>query len=154
MDKQYYIPEIEELFIGYECDVKDTDNNWHHCRAGKKITKTDIGINHLLSISQLGIRTKTLTKEDIESEGWKFQEIIKGTFGIQKYSHANNKIQGCDFDTWYTLKADFGYKEPNISIYTENVGGMIYTKSTECIFRGKCKSINELRKITQWLEIK
>ena len=162
MENKYYTPLIEELHVGYICEwlqmknkseleldgvVKDTWQKYDYKFQGLSYR----GFKEL--IKEKSIRTKYLDKEDIESFGWEFKELIKGTFGIQKYSMANTKIQGCDFDTWYNLHADFGYKEPSISIYTEFRGGMIYTESTSCIFKGTIKSINELKLIMKWLNI-
>lgn len=149
--KKYYTPEKEDFYYGYLYE--------HQCDEDKErwiqiISNGDVE-NELVKQPLLEgmIRTKFLDISDIESLGWKFQEIIKGSFRIEKYSISNTKIQGCDFDTWYTLQVDFRYKEPAIRIYTEFRGGMIYTESSTCIYNGKCKSINEFKKIIQWLEI-
>lgn len=108
----------------------------------------------LMLLKDKRLRTKYLDKNDIESFGWKFKEVIAGTFGIHKFSAENKQTQGADFDTWYSLHADFGYKYPRIKIYTEFRGGMVYTESTTCIFNGECKSINELKIIHRLLQIK
>ncbi len=156
-ENKYFTPEITDFYLGYQYEYQPWDwknkkylDKWVNgvYRKEKSLHKIEekyIVTGHL--------RTKYLSKEDIEAEGWKFEEVIPGTFGIQKFSIKNNKIKGADFKTWFTLKFDGNYKFKYLQIYNEFRGGFNYTESTDCIFKGECKSVNEFRKIVKWLRI-
>jgi hypothetical protein len=63
---KYFTPDIEDLRVGYECDL-----------LGSKIVIED---RHDLDLSfDHPLRTPYLTKEQIEAEGWK-ETISHGVF--------------------------------------------------------------------------
>src|SRR5674476_935073 len=73
MKEEYYIPELEDLRIGYECEVNGAglaggQDNWV-----KDTAKSINNLKGLESFLKAGcLRTSYLTKEQIEVEGWIF----------------------------------------------------------------------------------
>ena len=77
---KYYVPDIEELRVGYEMEVdygyftNAEINTWHtYILKG-----VDDHVKDYLSKGYY--RTSYLTKEQIEAEGWKLYEINKGFY--------------------------------------------------------------------------
>lgn len=135
---KYYIPESEELFLGYQCEFNEQEN-WEtftiYDRSTLFIILRDMEINE-----ESPIRTKYLDQSDIESCGW-----------VKDWDE-NSNYTGC-----YKLlvKSDInGQSDDNWELWQY---GKIVSISNELgnrCFDGECKSINELRKIMQWLYIK
>lgn len=63
VDNKYFVPEIEDLFIGYECEKQDYKNRWEE----SKIRDEDFVSYEFPSKS---IRTKYLDEDDLEGLGW------------------------------------------------------------------------------------
>ena len=87
----YYIPEIEDIRVGYEFELIDyASNNYNQDKSACKWNKLVLKKEHLFSsydgssfletcVSCLNfgdLRVPYLTKEQIENEGWKFTEQI------------------------------------------------------------------------------
>lgn len=132
---KYYTPDVEDLFIGYECELLSVDKPWIKgiypeiltlCPTLRKF-KSD----HL-KLENTFIRTKYLDKEDIESLGWVHHKSITHVLTFDKDN----------YQLWIL-------ENNQIKI---NQGGRplwIHTR-----FKGECKSINELRKIMKLLKVK
>jgi hypothetical protein len=156
---KYYTPDISELHVGYELEVEDFNQGHEN---GVQWIKTVIkhGGNYerntheqiFDSTTIQGIearndvyirntyRTKYLDQSDIESCGW-----IKDWDQNSSYSDCyklitKSDISGQSDDEWVLWQYD-----KIVSISNE--------LSNRC-FDGECKSINELRKIMEWLNIK
>lgn len=154
VEKAYYIPKIEELFVGYECERMFYKNGIVHYTASQEEAK-EFYKNSEVEWSKETIRwildykfpnydptkvlrTKYLTKECIESCGWKF--IDNSDDGFPNY------YQKGDFHM--SMKYKNTYK-----IYKVNfIDPDDYTnpKPSYC---GEIKSINELKKLEEWLKI-
>lgn len=65
MENKYYTPEIDEFYVGVECETNE-DGEWEYYRI-KKYTSL-LELDKLLKLG--GVRVKYLDKEDIESLGW------------------------------------------------------------------------------------
>lgn len=140
--EKYYTPNLEDIYYGYKMqwlqkangnafvldgvDI-DTWQNWDYHFQGYSVN----GLRNMIADKR--IRTKYLDKEDIESLGWK--EML------------TNNID--DNECVYRIgNVDLDY---NLDIHWLHIADRIdYDKC----FKGKCKSINELKKIMQWLNIK
>jgi hypothetical protein len=142
MENNYYTPELSDLHIGYECEVK-VGEGW------EKTNLTDsIQFPHVeLRLSQGRLRTPYLTKEQIEAEGWKFLHMSQDLWFEKKGDF--------DFDNFYTskltmhygAKSHIGYSDLRLTIIADD-RGLAYK-----LFEGMCPSINEFRKITKLLRI-
>jgi hypothetical protein len=143
---KYYTPDISELYVGYECEI---GTSWGFSK-GKfpevltYDTLTGFAIQKatdLMDVFRAGsLRTKYLDQSDIESCGW-----IKDWDENSNYSDCyklltKSDINGQSDDEWVLWQYD-----KIVSISNE--------LSNRC-FDGECKSINELRKIMEWLNIK
>lgn len=127
---KYYTPDIEDIRIGYECEVnnaKGYKKTFEPLCIDYKIDggyKDEIGeIIAMIDDGYGEVRTPYLTKEQIEAEGWEWVNIdqcfIKN--GIELYLEEDNKIA--------------------------------ILKQPEFLYQGKCKSINEFKTICKWLNI-
>lgn len=150
-NNKYYTPSIEELYVGFECEIikqelsaKECYNSIeskllkieykpNSCFAKHKITDVDIQMYflnpHLLKND---IRVKYLDQEDIESLGWsKFNEIMAFKVGSLCYY------------LWHTKKL--------IQIGMGIVGNPI--PETTTVFLGKIKNKSELKVLMKQLGI-
>jgi len=126
MENKYFTPDIEDLHIGYECELKET-HSWD-------ITVLDedhvVGIIYLKKRHYYGVRVPYLTKEQIEAEGWellsedKYLQFIKPGYSISYVEKLHLLI---------------------VIVLEEKQSNVIYS--------GKCKDINTFRKISKLLGI-
>jgi len=77
MEAKYYVPEIEEISVGFECEMHSTITQSFCRTATAEWTKlvvhpTDFLHALLYAIKAKKIRVKHLDREDIEFEGWRF----------------------------------------------------------------------------------
>ena len=130
MEKEkYFIPEIEDIYSGYEYEVRRNDGKWE--RVTEFSNDYDYEDNPHYAIMKdikIGkIRVPYLTKEQIENEGWEFTEQI------------NNRL--------YFRKGAFVLTFEDDYINIDN------TKGQDIGYWGKCKDINTFRYICKLLEI-
>lgn len=131
-NKKYFTPDIEDIRVGYECEVLINDI-WNKVRV---VNITGMGLK-FLSMDERSewtftnldgyIRALYLTKEQIEAEGWKdsYNSCKKGY--VYKYEFENNVLVIFKIST-----------APFID---------------EVLFKGECKDINTLRYICKLLKI-
>lgn len=142
MENKYYTPDIEDIRVGYECELNYTSVTPNEVKKGwlPYIVSVTNDFEVLEKAAKSGmIRTPYLTKEQIEDEGWNILQIypngalifLKGTI-------------------------DDGYEllwEQNKSIKITKVwsifDGEKYLRSD--IYIGDSPSINEFRYITNKL---
>lgn len=129
---KYFTPDIEDLCIGYECEInnaKGYKDDFEVTVIGYKIpggyTSELSDIIAMVDDGYGEIRTPYLTKKQIEAEGW------KNTLG-SNYRKINDNTVFC---------------------YYENNSLIIWTRGMRSIFDGECKSINEFRKIIKFINI-
>jgi len=141
MDEKYYTPDKEDLFIGYECEQYTPANTGidylgHYYESWDK-RKLKNGWE-LLDISERSkiVRTKYLNKEDIESLGWQWYTNCSSGEEYELFINDNK---------YSLIQVDYSH---DIYIYKHNTYG------ETILFSGRCKSINELKKIMLWLNIK
>lgn len=136
-EEKYFFPENEEIYLGYECEVfmmknhdRDEDGEWR-CKWRSHVVELETGDDSdvystiMLSSEFRPLRTPYLTKEQLETEGWKL------------YSEINTEST-----SWYFTKG----KEEMIYDF---VNHKVSFNSKEMI----CKDINTFRKICKLLEI-
>lgn len=175
----YYTPEISELFVGYEFEfhsgtfkgmfINDPELQKVSDEALEKIplenrklwTKETITIDpwvgrdmkSAIQVLQNGqMRTKYLGKEDIEGLGFTKIDGYSHPFLGQTVEAFAKKVGGGGFNDGGRFIIVKYPKSEMIEIHVEYESS--YAEVKEQLFSGKCKSINELRKICQLLEIK
>ena len=145
-NKEYYTPDIEDLFVGYECEEL-VGGCWKNnipknsvtpfvCEERWKPKKFSTIISDGYGKPDFTkLRTPFLSNEDIQKEGWEILKDSEDYFDLYKGSPV---IFQC---RQYILKYSTHFL---ISIENE-----YFTK-----YVGECKSINEFRKLIKWLNIK
>jgi len=145
MKNKYFTPNIEDLYVGYECEIKEVveDSN---TKSGYNLEWVPyiIGINNIgtsdIKVNSGSIRTPYLSEEQIINEGWT-HHYDDFTFGVFWKEIDEN---------WdYSLEYDYTYHRLLITIISKDDMKILSTK-----FSGECKSINELRTIFKFLKIK
>ena len=181
MKNKYYIPNIEDLTIGYECEKQtvgefsshysiflrdgatkeDYRKAWdkYYCTEAKDFVKHIITFKdfEFLKISEdiLGyVRTPYLTKEQIEDEGFELKHTsVDLWFKFKESPVTHTKIQ--DFYRYkpYNLFLNYGLHDCRLVIRCDFSADNDFDKA-DCLFEGECCSINELRFILKRLKIK
>jgi len=154
MENKYYIPEIKDLHVGYECEIQDApiiESNWTF-PTDRYTVRTNIWYSGKLTYHAIeniyksvrslkDIRVPYLTREQIEKEGWLLSQdsILTDDFGISIFGINALKNKSID----YTPKNH----KLVIKTYLYN------PEAPEYLFYGICKSINEFRTIIKLLNI-
>ena len=143
MENKYFTPDIEDLCIGYECELlMNTDvsilNPTSNAPEFKPFIFEKNKIELLIELYD-SIRVPYLTKEKIEAEGWKHiggkmlsgaeQIYNKGIFNLY-YTTSNLKLQVVNDEEDWSPEVQGGVK-----------------------FEGFCKDINTFKKIIKLLGI-
>ena len=164
-NQKYYTPEISDIKIGYECEIKDVTFDLNSIIPNNTIIKKQKDRTHYwikgtikewsdkestnllftsgfysIMISNNSIRTPYLTKEQIEAEGWKLPGIVK-----------ENTIIA------YLKKEDIIYimnYEKSILRITKLLRKENTNLLDEQLYKGTCPSINEFKTICKLLNIK
>lgn len=150
MENKYFTPDIEDLCIGYECELlMNTNvsiiNPTSNAPEFKPFIFEKNKIELLIELYD-SIRVPYLTKEQIEAEGWtSFITEYKGDIVPENMTYTffredRNYMLGWNFNT---NKITLIIKDPSL---VENY----YNEPT---FRGECKDINTFRKIIKLLGI-
>lgn len=131
MTNNYYTPELEELYVGYICEIDEPvpDNTEDYMEWIEKEIDYYFYFQDYHNCNR--IRTKYLDAADIESLGFKYDKTIRN--GI------------------YYIKDNIGLihiPEDNILMLYKVIEGI---NQNEMLFQGNCKSINELKKIIKYL---
>jgi hypothetical protein len=135
MDNKYYIPTIEEFYVGFEYEYK-------HPIGWKKEKMSWESPHEIFSdaIFMKTVRVPYISKEDIESLGWKYDKLENGWLEYKLIK--NNKF--------YTL---FKTKSNNY-IVTLTFEKAPNSNNIYYIFKGKIKNKSELKKLMEQLGIK
>lgn len=157
MNEKYYIPEVEDLRVGfvYQYSLLGEENTWEwKCLDIEDFTKIPEYKEdcQVLSVAWLiektyrnysgnagRIRVPYLTKEQIEKEGWEYITTFDQGFKKDNY-----------FLLWKENTKYLSIIPKDLSI-AENEG---LPMPPPIYFQGYCKSINEFRTIMKLLNIK
>lgn len=154
-DNKYYTPDLEDLCIGYECEILNTADaqlRWYK----ETVDKAMLPI--VVRISDKGIRTKYLDREDIESLGWVEFNNSRGEMDqpwYLSYRHKDNNKLILNH-TGHINDPDPAYQKVSdtIAIYEDhNKPNEAWSHNQQWKYRGKCKSKNELKTLVKWLWI-
>ena len=157
MENKYFIPNIEDLHIGYDCEIYNQYSSklikkvgWHSVKVNcsPEMSKY-VGILQCKKlIKTQHIRVPYLTKEQIEAEGWEYvKNTNKVDVDICHIFNKNNYMLG-----WFPLinKIVLLVRDPS-KAFDKN-GVLVEYNNTER-YTGQCKDINTFKKLTKLLEI-
>lgn len=157
-EMSYYTPTIEELHIGYQCEItyaKDLIGT-----RDEYFFKYIVEPQYFNERDYVAIRTPFLTKEQIEAEGWE-EVSVQHRWGSSTYYKLIKEITIEDEDQEYTgreyrLSCTF---KPNALLFIDKhpmYYGKTHYDGYACtqIFQGKISSINEFRTLMKWIGIK
>lgn len=143
----YFTPEMKDLFDGYEFEYQIYNEELDEYTDKWEKTKFDVrdGLGHGLvhQFYEGTIRCEYLTKEQIESEGWKYEDVYrdggtsiftKGDWRLEFY--ATNKMTP-SFKIGVSSNLHYSNEK------TRDMGS----------FYGECKDINTFRYICKLLNI-
>ena len=159
MENKYYVPEIEEFCVGFECEwqPKIRNETWN-----KQICDVDL-VNIAYDAFEHAdyeesfeeqFRVKYLDQEDIEECGF----VYKGKDTAHNFIKPIGEVEledGCCCD--YLLYIRFRPNLNNLRIikvnHHDSTTDIPIDVKTECIFSGKIKNKTEFKKILKMLEI-
>lgn len=152
-ENKYYVPEISEFHVGFRFQVKDLDDDLVNTvwRDDEVLDWSSFVVFHDY-IKKGDIRVPYLTKEDIEAEGWDFDNNMGEEPG--------------DGDIGFVLEPCKPF-EPTPSPYIQYV--LMYNTKThfavierivdcgsgreDMLFRGKIKNRSEFRRILKMIRV-
>jgi hypothetical protein len=147
MENKYFTPDIEDLCIGYECEINNTYGKWESITItfsnSNSFYKTDLAEVCLL-VEDKYVRVPYLTKEQIEAEGWELIQIYPtGACIFQK----GTKEKGCELT--------YNFEEHRAHFTKLYFYGLDdeYTRTKLTWNSLECKDINTFRKIIKLLNI-
>jgi hypothetical protein len=121
----YYTPSIEDIKVGYECEILWNynylpENEWCKVKVLKGTTEDFDLYDFTSRIPKNEIRTPYLRKEQIEAEGWEQRGDIS-----------------------------YFYKKEYLVIYDYSNNRLLVFCKEEILVKGFCPSINEFKYITK-----
>ncbi len=135
-DKIYYIPALEDLRVGYECETK--------CYPYPDYVHTTIDDGEDIQFVKdriWDIRTPFLTKEQVEADGWISKDVPFNDMLIWAvYFRAEKKVDD-------TITYSVTYQMDHQLLVQRIVTNIEGTKIPMIVFSGTCLSINEFRTI-------
>jgi len=175
MENKYFTPDIEDICIGYECEVysiglqmindrllpddeRDNELKWR-----PRIIKCGSDILSLEAHSYQNedelyksfkilwknyIRVPYLTKEQIEAEGWSFETVLFAD-DDENDVYSDGFAKHIDQDHWYEMVLRKDNKIHIVYKWYRNSVAQLWRD----VYSGNCKDINTFRKITKLLKI-
>ena len=141
MENKYFTPDIEDICVGYEYEQLINQVWTKEVFAKGSYLPENIDLLNWIHSCVLSkkIRVPYLTKEQIETEGWK-----------ENVLNDNEKALLLFLKNGYELRM---YKNYICRFSILIVGAGIIPNWDKVLFEGKCKDINTFRKICKLLEI-
>ena len=142
-ENQYFTPSIEDIRVGYQCELAipinyGRDTGWFKTKIDiDDLSRPDAIYHYQTCIIDEKIRVPYLTKEQIEAEGWKIlsREVKKPPYKVDWIN-----AQKGQYVLWINLAL-------HDSMHM-GISDKIYN-----VFRGQCKDINTFRYICKLLGI-
>jgi hypothetical protein len=132
MENKYYTPDIEDIHVGYKCEIL----------RYKEWCDYTIGIEDFETLDfDLFIRTKYIDKKDIESEGWRFVNT-----GTEHFHRFDKIVNHREVKRLIEIKYDYETKILKVGFDCGNFFDCM-------LFDGNCPSINEFKLIIKLLGI-
>jgi hypothetical protein len=144
-ENKYYIPEIEEFHVGFECEFYNSKDKHFYFEAPDGWIKTMIGENLYLReftnqyqlLKENLFRVKYLNKEDIESCLSNLLDFKIINFEDDNFIEYEFSKGGMEYSGLYTIS------DRIFSVY----------ENDECLFRGEIKNKSELKILMKQLGI-
>lgn len=161
MENKYFVPLIEDIRIGYECESYE----WSMDEAGIPELNYDRWVKTILSGDRVGtilkygvrgFRTPYLSKEILEADGWKEVDGDEYLFGRGVsffFEKKFGKIPEAG-STDAPFKIIMRYDSVVNHMALQYVGEKGYENFQQQIFSGFCKDANTLKYILRLLNIK
>lgn len=153
MENKYYLPKIEELHIGFECEIDQSEinKNFKWCEYVIGTDYENITIARAVSeVNKNGIRVKYLDRQDIESFGFK-KSNKNSWIGYKDYflDNINPEYPYFLFATIHVPIRDDMYKILVHRYYNEDepIDEDDNYREPTCVYVGRIKNKSELRKI-------
>ena len=143
---EYFTPDIEDIRVGYECEI-NTDRNARHGDSDWNHIIIDGDLYHGFGVDLSRLRVPYLTKEQIEAEGWKLKGITVDIWWEKEGYFEINNWTSRKIVMHYGMKGHVGYNDCRLYIYAEDMG------DEHMLFEGECKDINTFRYICKLLKI-
>jgi len=148
VENKYYTPSIEDIRVGYEYESLQKQQDGSEKWVPQKIVRRyDLEGDWENWLYYGIVKTPYLTKEQIEAEGWKIENVlIQDDDDNDMFS--TGFVKDIDENHWYELffqgdKIFIQYKWYRNSV----------TQLCRTVYYGKCPSINEFRTIQKLLGI-
>lgn len=154
MENKYYSPKIEELHIGFECEIDQSEinKNFKWCEYVIGTDYENITIARAISeVNKNGIRVKYLDRQDIESFGFKFDATRSKVDGNFVGSYENEKYY-LDYSP-YSYSGEFNSSVHLRVMKTKDIPITSYQSNYQFIYDGIIKNKSELKKLLIQLEI-
>jgi hypothetical protein len=152
MENKYFTPDIEDIRVGYECEI------WWCCGEPREWVKTIATLEDeeeyaKLTVSDIAlrighgdVRVPYLTKEQIEAEGWENIAVYRDG-GTTIFLIKNSK---CSYELTFRGRA---HLTPSDKITITEIRETPDRPVRVNIFTGECKDINTFKKIIKLLGI-
>ena len=159
MESKFYTPKIEELCIGFECEIDQSEinKNFKWCEYTIGADYENITIARAISeVNRNGIRVKYLDSSDIESLG--FKKSNKNSWcGYKDYflGNINPEYPYFLFATIHVPIRDDMYKILVHRYYSEDepIDEDDNYREPTCVYVGKIKNKSELSQLLKRLNI-
>lgn len=146
MENKYYTPQIDEFYVGFECEiVNNADAQLRYFPAVLDL----LFLSKLKSIAiDRNIRVKCLDRKDIESFGFEYGEVVGKTSNEIYFSNTLKDNRGDG--NYFLILSKLGW----VMIY--RTGNLKEDNTLENIvrFSGNIKNKSELVKIMAMLNVK
>jgi hypothetical protein len=142
--QKYFIPEIGDIRVGYECEKEDSIKGYEPYTFDLKGVR-DVMQDEISDYRETWFRTPYLSKEQIEAEGWKETELSKKVAGDYKRKAFIKNNYFLIWDTFRDSYIEITLIDPSKDYRFMN------PENFKCTV--PCKDINELRYICKLLEI-
>lgn len=133
----YYTPSIKDIYIGYKCELEENGKWYPHIITGYDSENNLIQTDTVSFYYNNNLRTPYLTKEQIETEGWKIKTEYTGKFRFV-FEKGNSWLAWNPEENMMTIMPI----DPSKEFYGHSVR-----------YAGGCPSINEFRTICKLLSI-
>lgn len=137
-ENKYYTPDLEDLFVGYECEIENKprqhegfiSSTFKEFHSWDKFTISEI--------MEIQVAYGYFKRNEIRVPYLTREQIMEELYILDENSGGNESIQVMHNDTWFV---DFYPTLHKITLYYKG----------DLVYNGRCRCVNDLRKITRVL---